>query len=1540
MNCRTNFDAMAEKDDFFMEAQKLEMERLERLKKNRPSNDDHLQQFSALLSPHVQGPLPLLDVDAQDFDLEDVDGKPQSSFDIGKVKKQEMDEDEEEEEGEEQMNIGSMPVVKKEEAAEPEIIDLSSDDDDIQEIGSFQRRPVYRTNVHAQSTSSLPSLSNASYRSYGGRRTRWVGTEKEREDMLQIEKQHNQERERLRKQKRRTEDIEDIKCTTEGRLLVNSGHPEGESDIFVASHLTNILQPHQLGGVRFLWDNIITSLDEFKISPGFGAILAHSMGLGKSIQVITFVEIFLRVTQAKKVLLIVPINVIQNWMAEFEKWLPIISSSGERLRQFQIFLIGDTVKTFDQRIDMIQTWAEKGGVLLIGYDMFRLLIRATQPKKPKPQRPRLRFMNGQSINKNTAQAQQQTSTATSSSDAQHTRQEKQDEPDKEKEEDLRLEDGPDDGYTANGRVRKEANDIIRQNLLDPGPDLVVCDEGHKIKNLNSDISMALSSIKTRRRIVLTGYPLQNNLMEYYVMIDFVRPKYLGEKKSFSLMFEKPIKNGQCVDSTPSDIKLARQRTHILIEKLKGFVQRRTHNLLKKILPLNKEFVVLLRKSPVQKELYKKFLIYAGDELTQGNATFNPLKAFAACTKIWNHPDILAKTLQKRREENDRGRRYDSDSNSTSMHGSEQSGCDAGAVTSQAMQSGSLHNNLFNHSHSMLPPTQNYSSTMPQNNFGYSPAQFPNNSYMNPPNIQQQQQQQPNNYPPSCNPFINSNTQFSNYYNQSSMMNPPSLNQINHQQQFMMPYSPMTASPQMMLPPQNAHIQQQQMHHSHSFPQMGHSMGFVPQTTQQQQMPLYPQNTQPQQSFYPSPSPNQMTYSNSPSTSQSHILPSMQQQQQLQSNIPIKSCASDDLWDGIPDLDEFSHKSGGFQRDQGGTGRDNDDEATPMKQPGKRGKRGKTGRKAKTENGQSRRTHNTAPNDEDEMSDDEELDKGLRYDWAEDVMTNYVKGRSENGYKLVLTMEIIDQSTIRGEKILVFRQDRHQDQNLTALDLMEEYLDKRRVQTADGDGEPWFRGRNYFRFDGSTSGSERERLINQFNSNPSLRLFLISTRAGSLGINLVSASRCVIFDACWNPVHDAQAVCRIYRYGQQKKTYIYRLILDNCMERAIFNRQISKHGLQQRVVDEAQVDTNITQKELEALLIYDDQLDQDDSRHDVENWDVEDGVLQAAVVKCNHMLTGMPFLHESLMMEREEGLSEEEKKEAELWFDLEQRKLSEGPELYDSLTIGNSDFKGGSSNSSSSTLGNVALNQFRQSSTLNGVSSWVMNARANPAMPSGLPPARSTPMPNVLQRNTTRNYMVNGGGATMQSAKSSLSGGIGRMNMSQIAPQILNAPLCLQKPFPGASKASAIHHISNGTMQKIKLDRALLLPNANRSGRMVNVPVGAEVVLVKMNADIYISFLSPNGPELLDARGSVFDANTANCESSTLHPPIPIPIIPCLVPARLPPIIPPTRMARGFHSALQSSMPSTSRLHNQTMPVQPFAPQIVTSNSEPDVIELD
>ena len=57
------------------------------------------------------------------------------------------------------------------------------------------------------------------------------------------------------------------------------------------------------------------------------------------------------------------------------------------------------------------------------------------------------------------------------------------------------------------------------------------------------------------------------------MVDFVRPNYLGSKTEFSNMFERPIQNGQCTDSTPQDVKLMRFRAHVLHSLLEGFVQR-------------------------------------------------------------------------------------------------------------------------------------------------------------------------------------------------------------------------------------------------------------------------------------------------------------------------------------------------------------------------------------------------------------------------------------------------------------------------------------------------------------------------------------------------------------------------------------------------------------------------------------------------------------------------------------------------------------------------------------------------------------------------------------------------------------------------------------------------------------------------------------------------------------------------------------------------------------------------------------------------------
>uniref|UniRef100_A0A665T7T1 Helicase ARIP4-like n=1 Tax=Echeneis naucrates TaxID=173247 RepID=A0A665T7T1_ECHNA len=724
-----------------------------------------------------------------------------------------------------------------------------------------------------------------------------------------------------------------------GRVLVNLNHPAEDTDIFLLPQLARAVKSHQIGGIRFLYDNLVESMERFRSTNGFGCILAHSMGLGKTLQVISFIDVLFRHTQAHTVLAIVPVNTLQNWLSEFNSWVPppeaLPPDTNPGLvtpRTFKVHILNDEHKNTATRAKVVEDWAQDGGVLLMGYEMYRLLslkksfVAGRKKKSKKPAGPVVIDLD---------------------------------------EEDR----------------QQELLKGIERALARPGPDVVICDEGHRIKNCHASTSQALKNIQTRRRVVLTGYPLQNNLIEYWCMVDFVRPDFLGTRQEFSNMFERPILNGQCVDSTPQDIQLMRYRSHVLHSLLEGFVQRRGHDVLRDQLPSKEEHVILVRLSPLQRALYTEFMNRFREAGNTGWLSLNPLKAFCVCCKIWNHPDVLYEALQKENLASDQDLDLDD----------------------------------------------------------------------------------------------------------------------------------MTATGPTRCP------------------------------------------TAPNQKPKPLENPS-----------------------------PIGGLSLNQL--------------------------------------------------------------------------QEKANQVITYEWAKDIMCDYKPGILENSAKMVMLFHLMEESVRKGDKLLVF------SQSLSTLTVIEDFLAKRPVPPSpnmsnrDQPNHNWVRNLNYYRLDGSTTPSERERLINQFNdpSNTSAWVFLLSTRAGCLGVNLIGANRVVVFDASWNPCHDAQAVCRVYRYGQRKPCHIYRLVCDFTLEKKIYDRQISKQGMSDRVVDDLNPVLTFTRREVESLLHFVEE-EPDPSHVQLLPQDSMESILRKALHLYPHLVTKQPFPHESLLMDRRElKLSSAEKTAAKKGYEEEKR----------------------------------------------------------------------------------------------------------------------------------------------------------------------------------------------------------------------------------------------------------------------------------------------
>jgi ATP-dependent helicase STH1/SNF2 len=133
----------------------------------------------------------------------------------------------------------------------------------------------------------------------------------------------------------------------------------------------------------------------------------------------------------------------------------------------------------------------------------------------------------------------------------------------------------------------------------------------------------------------------------------------------------------------------------------------------------------------------------------------------------------------------------------------------------------------------------------------------------------------------------------------------------------------------------------------------------------------------------------------------------------------------------------------------------------------------------------------------------------------------------------------------------------------------------------------YRGLKYFRLDGQTKQEDRSKHVATFNdpnAENEINIFLLSTRAGGLGINLQSADTVIIYDSDWNPHADLQAMDRAHRIGQTKEVRIFRLITERSVEEIILERARRKLDMDGKVIQAGKFDQRTTEKECEDLLL--------------------------------------------------------------------------------------------------------------------------------------------------------------------------------------------------------------------------------------------------------------------------------------------------------------------------------------------------------------------
>lgn len=412
-----------------------------------------------------------------------------------------------------------------------------------------------------------------------------------------------QDKERLAEQadrrKRLLEKLGTALDENRDKIIINLVAAEGEKHLYINHHIAQRIKKHQIDGVRFLWNQIVAVEDEEALS---GCLLAHTMGLGKTMQVITLLVAIAEASQSidpavisqvpvklrrSQTLVLCPPGLIDNWMDELLTWVP-----GD--------ILGDLRKVADERTGMkkstsdrlrvISNWNEDGGVLVIGYEMFRDFVN-NKTRKGREFPP----------------------------------------------------------------LTEEQHEIVKAHLLE-GPNIIIADEAHKMKNPISQIAMVASQFRSRTRIALTGSPLNNNVEEYHSMINWVAPNYLGPLTEFRAKYVDPIQAGLYVDSSRYEQRKSMKMLAVLEKDIGPKVNRADMQVLRNDLPQKKEFVITVPLTDLQRKAYSLYVqnVTSAPEVSttkSGDVTNSTIwQWLAVLSLICNHPKCFDVKLHERKEQ--------------------------------------------------------------------------------------------------------------------------------------------------------------------------------------------------------------------------------------------------------------------------------------------------------------------------------------------------------------------------------------------------------------------------------------------------------------------------------------------------------------------------------------------------------------------------------------------------------------------------------------------------------------------------------------------------------------------------------------------------------------------------------------------------------------------------------------------------------------------------------------------------------------------------